>query len=254
MSLFIGGLSHDVRTNDLHDLLSPFGKMLRCDVKKSYGFIIFEDERDAEDAVEKLNGSSVKGQKINVEWAKGSGRYDPNTDRSDYHNPAARSDLGPKCYSCGERGHFAKNCSSSRGRDRRDRSRSPRDRRDRNRSRSPRDRRDRDRRDRSRDRDSRRDRDRRDRSRDRDNRKDRDGDRKDRDRSRERNKDKNDRDRSKSRERNGDKENGKSNGNKENGKDHKNEDAKKEGSQSPKSPKSPQSPKSAGSPKSPMDE
>jgi RNA recognition motif-containing protein len=57
-------------------LFEKFGTLKRCDIKGSFAFVTFEDERDAEDALEECNGKDLQGSKINVEWAKGSGRFD----------------------------------------------------------------------------------------------------------------------------------------------------------------------------------
>ena len=53
--LFLGGLSKDTRRQDLEDVFSRYGKITRCDIKyvngyagTAYGFIGYEDERDAE--------------------------------------------------------------------------------------------------------------------------------------------------------------------------------------------------------------
>jgi RNA recognition motif-containing protein len=78
MSLFVGRLSRDVRTKDLEAAFSVYGKMDRCDLKGSFAFITYANERDAEDALEKLNNKELCGSRINVEWAKkgGSSRRD----------------------------------------------------------------------------------------------------------------------------------------------------------------------------------
>lgn len=72
--LFLGGLNKDTRRQDLEDIFSKYGKLTRCDIKyvngildfilnkfffgliffiegyagTAYGFVGFEDERDAE--------------------------------------------------------------------------------------------------------------------------------------------------------------------------------------------------------------
>ena len=51
-----GRLARDARPRDMEDLFYPYGRILRCDVKVGYGFIEFEDRRDAEDAIRGLNG------------------------------------------------------------------------------------------------------------------------------------------------------------------------------------------------------
>jgi RNA recognition motif-containing protein len=50
--LFIGRLPRGSRTSELEDVFYKYGKMTRCDVKQgikmAYGFIEYEDKRDAE--------------------------------------------------------------------------------------------------------------------------------------------------------------------------------------------------------------
>eukprot|EP01125_Pyxidicula_operculata_P019799 TRINITY_DN720_c0_g1_i3.p1 TRINITY_DN720_c0_g1~~TRINITY_DN720_c0_g1_i3.p1 ORF type:complete len:124 (+),score=4.47 TRINITY_DN720_c0_g1_i3:211-582(+) len=81
MALFIGRVSRDVRPKDLEDLFSQYGNLKRCDLKTNFAFVTFEDERDAEDAVKAINGTELFGSRVNVEWAKGSSRYDENARR-----------------------------------------------------------------------------------------------------------------------------------------------------------------------------
>jgi len=130
MALFVGRISRDVRDRDLEDAFSKFGKLKRCDLKGSFGFVTFEDERDAEDALKEMDNKDLCGTRIHAEWAKVSGKSS-RTNRG-------REDSEEKCYECGGRGHLARDCRRRaeryRGRSRsRSRSRSPRQR-----SRSPR--------------------------------------------------------------------------------------------------------------------
>ncbi len=53
--LFLGGLGREVRRKDLEEVFSKYGKIVRCDIKyvngfagTAYGFIGFQDDRDAE--------------------------------------------------------------------------------------------------------------------------------------------------------------------------------------------------------------
>ncbi|EGF77309.1 hypothetical protein BATDEDRAFT_32353, partial [Batrachochytrium dendrobatidis JAM81] len=162
--LFIGRVPEDARSSDLEDIFRKYGKIIRCDVKHgasvSFGFVEYEDKRDAEEAVKAGQETEFEfnGAKMYVEWAKAGGR-----------RGGERSD---GCFKCGETGHWARECPNSGGGGR---DRSPR--RDRGYDRSY----DRgyDRGDRGRDRDRGYDRDR-DRGYDRD----RDYDRRDRDRDR----------------------------------------------------------------------
>ncbi|KAJ8298802.1 hypothetical protein KUTeg_022862 [Tegillarca granosa] len=73
-NLFIGRLSKSVRVRDLEDVFEPYGRMSRCEVKYAYGFVDYEDQRDAEDALRYENGRELCGSNIRVEWSKGAPR------------------------------------------------------------------------------------------------------------------------------------------------------------------------------------
>jgi RNA recognition motif-containing protein len=70
--LFIGNLNPDIRIRDLENVYGRYGKILRCDLKKNYGFIQYSDRRDAEQALQKENNRELLGSVMTVEWAKGS--------------------------------------------------------------------------------------------------------------------------------------------------------------------------------------
>ncbi|KAJ3413664.1 hypothetical protein HDV05_007732 [Chytridiales sp. JEL 0842] len=98
MALFIGRLSQDIKTADLEDVFSKFGKIIRLDIKHgaafNFGFIEYSDRRDAEDAIRDVDNTTMGGTKIVVEWAKGGSK---------------RSDSN-ECFKCGREGHWARDC------------------------------------------------------------------------------------------------------------------------------------------------
>lgn len=55
MSLFIGRVPPEASSQDLEDIFKKYGRISRCDVKNgqsyNYGFVEFEDKRDAEDVL-----------------------------------------------------------------------------------------------------------------------------------------------------------------------------------------------------------
>ncbi|XP_065887689.1 probable splicing factor, arginine/serine-rich 6 [Dysidea avara] len=73
--IFVGRLPKHTRNRDLEDIFFPYGKLTRCEVKQgmrlAYGFVEFEDRRDAEDAIRQENGREFMGTRIVVEWSRG---------------------------------------------------------------------------------------------------------------------------------------------------------------------------------------
>ncbi|MGH0184424.1 UNVERIFIED_CONTAM: hypothetical protein FKN15_015107 [Acipenser sinensis] len=59
--VYIGRLSYHVREKDIQRFFSGYGKLLEIDLKNGYGFVEFEDTRDADDAVYELNGKELCG-------------------------------------------------------------------------------------------------------------------------------------------------------------------------------------------------
>uniref|UniRef100_A0A8C1AZ27 Serine and arginine rich splicing factor 6a n=1 Tax=Cyprinus carpio carpio TaxID=630221 RepID=A0A8C1AZ27_CYPCA len=77
--VYIGRLSYHVREKDIQRFFGGYGKLLEVDLKNGYGFVEFEDTRDADDAVYELNGKELCGERVMVEHARG-----PRRDRDSY--------------------------------------------------------------------------------------------------------------------------------------------------------------------------
>ncbi|KAG7391824.1 hypothetical protein PHYPSEUDO_003444 [Phytophthora pseudosyringae] len=77
-NVYVANLATRVGEQDLQDLFAKFGRVDKCEVivdpvtreSRGFGFVTFEDIRDAEDAVKELNNQDVQGRKIRVEHAK----------------------------------------------------------------------------------------------------------------------------------------------------------------------------------------
>lgn len=122
--LFIGRLSKTCRTRDIEEIFEPYGKITRCEIKYNsgpdngstgegnknlYGFVDFEDRRDAADAIKYENGRSICGSKIIVEWSKGNPRRaeDYKNNGTDRRDTKIGSD---ECARCHKTGHWARDC------------------------------------------------------------------------------------------------------------------------------------------------
>jgi len=79
--LYLGRLPMDARSDDVAKLFDGYGRVVDVRVMTGFGFVEFENSRDAEDALNAFNGKSFMGTNIVVEFAKESrpkrDTYDP---------------------------------------------------------------------------------------------------------------------------------------------------------------------------------
>jgi len=138
--VYVGDLGNNASKQELEDAFGYYGPLRNVWVARNppgFAFVEFEDARDAEDAIRGLHGRTICGRRARVELSNGK------TGGSRYRGPPPRSRGRPfhpddRCYECGDRGHYARDCnrykrrgrgrsrsrSRSRSRDRRSRSRS----------------------------------------------------------------------------------------------------------------------------------
>jgi len=80
--LYLGHIPGSAQRADIEDFFKPFGRINDIRLMAGFGFIEFDDSRDAEDAVRDLNGKDFMGDRLLVEFAKSPRSYDgPPRDR-----------------------------------------------------------------------------------------------------------------------------------------------------------------------------
>uniref|UniRef100_A0A3B5AF24 Serine/arginine-rich splicing factor 4-like n=1 Tax=Stegastes partitus TaxID=144197 RepID=A0A3B5AF24_9TELE len=82
--VYIGRLSYRAREKDVERFFKGYGKILEVDLKNGYGFVEFDDPRDADDAVYDLNGKELCGERVIVEHTKGPRRDGGYSGKSGY--------------------------------------------------------------------------------------------------------------------------------------------------------------------------
>ncbi|KAI8576827.1 hypothetical protein K450DRAFT_255186 [Umbelopsis ramanniana AG] len=81
--IYIGRLSRDAQKRDVEDLFTGSGQIRDVNLKNGFGFVEFEDNQSAEEAVTNFNGKELLGERIVVELAKGTRRDDRRPRRND---------------------------------------------------------------------------------------------------------------------------------------------------------------------------
>jgi arginine/serine-rich splicing factor 4/5/6 len=95
-------LSYHAREKDIERFFRGYGRIRDIMLKNGYGFVEFDDYRDADDAVYELNGKDLCGERVSVEHARGPRSDDSFRDRGfrgrrgggrrDKYGPPTRTD------------------------------------------------------------------------------------------------------------------------------------------------------------------
>lgn len=121
--IYIAKLSSSVRERDLDDKFSRYGDIKKIQLKNGYAFIEYYNYRDAEYAIDRMDGRSFEGRRILVQPSLGKRRGREHTrdsrdrrrydsrDRRDHRDERKGPQKEDVCYNCGVKGHWANECS-----------------------------------------------------------------------------------------------------------------------------------------------
>jgi len=72
--VYVGRLPYRCTERDVDRFFRGYGRIREIMLKNGYGFVEFDDHRDADDAVYELNGRDLMGERILLEHARGPAR------------------------------------------------------------------------------------------------------------------------------------------------------------------------------------
>lgn len=74
LRIYVGGLNDDVNVEDLYNHFIEYGPIAGIVINRIFGFVQFQQESSAQEAIKKANGSVLQGKKLTVRTAQ---RYGP---------------------------------------------------------------------------------------------------------------------------------------------------------------------------------
>lgn len=115
--VYVGELGNNASKQEIEDAFGYYGPLRSVWVARNppgFAFVEFEDSRDAEDAVRALDGRTICGRRARVELSTGKG----GRSRGGSQRGGSRRGFNPtdRCYECGDRGHYARDCRCRRSR------------------------------------------------------------------------------------------------------------------------------------------
>jgi len=108
--LYVGNINSRTDERDLKDLFKEFGRIEQVLIKEGFGFVEFEDLRDAQRAKREIDGEEINGSRVVVEFSRRPG--------SKFRNSHSRGRSPRGGYSPKRKRSFSRDRSYGRDRDR----------------------------------------------------------------------------------------------------------------------------------------
>ncbi|XP_038052379.1 serine/arginine-rich splicing factor 7-like [Patiria miniata] len=105
--VYIGDINYETSRTDLEKAFKKFGPLFEVWLARYpplFAFVVFQNRKDAEEAVREMNGETIRGSRVQVNVARPRNRGRMGFGRSTFRD----SDI--RCFHCRERGHIARHC------------------------------------------------------------------------------------------------------------------------------------------------
>ena len=70
LRIYVGGLTDDAEIDELYNHFIEYGPITGIVINRIFGFVQFQQESSAQEAIKKANGSVLQGKKITVRTAQ----------------------------------------------------------------------------------------------------------------------------------------------------------------------------------------
>jgi len=104
--LFVDNVSSKANLGDLERLFGDYGRVSNFDISGSCGYVEYENQKDANEAIKDLDGYKFSGKRLEVEYAVKSTNKFVKKKKEQYQSDKESG----RCFNCKEKGHIAKKC------------------------------------------------------------------------------------------------------------------------------------------------